>query len=219
MHVPEWLVRILLLALAAAEAGADRVDKDEIGKGKPGRRVVDQANRRARRVAVFRRLHDLWSERPQMQKHRGRTRPAVEHKADRARRAGRGRCEIRDRKNLGGRRPLLVGQRKGLGDRVVVEAMIGQRDRVVGRHPRRQRIVRLVISACAGAAQQNQDEADDRGRFAHGAPSNRAGAGPDALMRRRREPTVRPLAPPPQLSADHTTGERPPSTLMAQPVT
>ena len=55
-------------ALAAAEAGTDRVDKDEIGKAEPSRRVVDEANRRDRHGAAFRSLQDLRAEPAEMQK-------------------------------------------------------------------------------------------------------------------------------------------------------
>ena len=82
-HVPERLVRVFLLALAAAEAGADRVDEDEVGEAEPCRRVVDEVNRRARHRPVFRRLHDPRPERTQMQKDRGRAGTPVEHEADR----------------------------------------------------------------------------------------------------------------------------------------
>ncbi len=120
-HVPERLVRIFLLALAAAETGAHRVDKDEIGKAQPSRGVVDQVNRRGRHGAAFRGLQDLRAERAEMQKDRGRARTAIEDEADGPGAAILAIGDIADREDRCGGGALGIGHRQRLGGRLVVE--------------------------------------------------------------------------------------------------
>ena len=157
-HIPERLVRIFLLALAAAEAGADRVDKDEIGKAQPCGRVVDQMHRRDRHRTAFRRLQDLRAERAEMQKDRGRTGTAIEDEADRPGAAILAICKIADRENRCGDVALAVGHRQRLGDRLVVEPVLVQPHRMMGRHPRRQLAIRLLVRPRAGCSAGGQQQ-------------------------------------------------------------
>ena len=178
-HIPEGLVRIFLLALAAAETGADRVDKDEIGKAQPGRRIIDEVNRRGRHGAVFRRLQDLRAERAEMQKDRGCTGTAVEDEADRPGAAILAICEIADREDRCGSVALGIGHRQRLGDRLVVEPALVQPHRMMGRNPRRQLAIRLLIRPRVGRPEDGQQQQrHDRNRFRHRAPRILPGSRP-----------------------------------------
>ena len=132
LHIPERLVRVVLLALAVAEPGADRIDKDEIGEGEPGRGIVDKSDRGRRHRAGRRRVEDARPERAEMQKHRGGAGAAVEHEGDRPPLAGRRLGQIGDRKDRCGRLALLVGYPDRLGNRTVIERMVAQCDAVAG---------------------------------------------------------------------------------------
>ncbi len=170
-HIPERFVGIFLLALAAAETGADRVDKDEIGKAQPGRRVIDEVNGRGRHGTAFRRLQDLRAERAEMQKDRGRTGTAIEDEADRPGAAILAICEIADREDRCGGVALGIGHRQCLGDRLVVEAALVQPHGMMGRYPRRQFAIRLLIRPRIGRSEDGQQhQRHDRKRFRHRAP-------------------------------------------------
>src|SRR5262249_43259748 len=67
----------------AAPAGTDRIDQHEICESKPGIRVVVQA--RARGVTAVRsKIENARPDKAEMQKSRGRARPAVKYKSERA---------------------------------------------------------------------------------------------------------------------------------------
>src|ERR1700730_3316799 len=175
-HIPKRFVWIFLLALAAAETGADRVDKDQIGKDQPGRRVINEVDGRGRHGSAFRRLQDLRAERAEMQKDRGRTGTPIEDEADRPGAAILAICEIADREDRCGDVALGIGHRQGLGDRLVVEPALVhprgvQTHRMMGRDPRRQLAIWLLIRPRIGRSEGGQEQQKyDRQRFRHRPP-------------------------------------------------
>ena len=77
-------VGVLLVAERAAEAGADRVDLDEVGEAQQARRVVlEPVGRRARVLRVARDVDAPGADETEVQEDRGGARPAVEEERDR----------------------------------------------------------------------------------------------------------------------------------------
>src|SRR5262249_61075350 len=71
-------VRLLLGLDDSAEAGADRVDEDEVAEGEPRRLVLDEARGHRRERAVGGELDALRADRAHVQVRRRRSRAPVE---------------------------------------------------------------------------------------------------------------------------------------------
>ena len=80
MHAPECAAAIGLGR--PAPAGADRIDQHQIGEGKPGVRIIDQADGGAV-VPSHAELGDARTHHPEVEERRSRAGPAIEDKGQR----------------------------------------------------------------------------------------------------------------------------------------
>ena len=161
------------LAERVAEAGADRIDEDDVGDVEQAVRIVD--DREGRRAVVARVGGDrdpLRPERAHVQPDRARAGAAVEQEGDRPVRVAR-LADIGDREDRGARRAVLGAQEglargRGVGDALAAEgaAMAGDRHdrRAVGRRALRLRGGRRVLRRDGAGEAGRQDEGGKQGK-------------------------------------------------------